>query len=388
MASTLLETAASVRPETNHVATRTVCHVISSNFFGGPEKQILAHCQKLDPSRWRAVVGSFLEGRERVPIIEAARERGIPAFTIDTRFPWSPDAARQLHQSLRRHRVDLLVTHGYKPNAVGFLMRRWKRMPQIAYVRGFTAETWRVRRYETLDRWLLKGGFSRVLCVSEATRQRMIEAGVDPERILAVHNAVEIPTAVLPAPLRGELGIPDSAPLLVAAGRLSAEKGHRFLIDALAKLKQAPQPHAVILGEGREHEPLKKLARLLGVENRLHLVGFRRDVLPCLRAADLVVNPSLTEGLPNVVLEAQSLGVPVVATDVGGVSEIFDGGQTGWLVPAGDPESLADAIRAALSDPGQAEERAAAGRRRIQEQFSFSLQAERLMAVYDDALGR
>lgn len=388
MASTLLEPAASTLPKTERGAPRTVCHLIASNFFGGPEKQILEHCQRLDPTRWQGVVGSFREGRDHVPILEAARERGIPTFTIDTRLPWNPDAARQLHRFLGRHNVDLLVTHGYKPNAVGFLMRRWARVPQIAYVRGFTAETWRVRHYEKLDRWLLKRGFSRVLCVSETTRQQLIQAGIDPERILAVHNAVEVPTAVLPAPLRGELGIPDSAPLLVAAGRLSEEKGHRFLVEALAKLKQAPEPHAVILGEGREHETLKTLARVLGVEDRLHLVGFRRDVLACLSAADLVVNPSLTEGLPNVVLEAQSLGVPVVATDVGGVSEIFDGARTGWLVPAGDPDALARAIRSALSDRERASEKAADGRRRIEEQFSFSLQAARLMAVYDDAVGR
>ncbi len=386
MASTLLEPAA--RPTEGRATPRTVCHLIASNFFGGPEKQILEHCRSLDGSRWQAVVGSFREGRDRVPIIEAARERGIPAFTIDTRIPWSPDAARQLYRSVRRHGVNLLVTHGYKPDAVGFLMRRWTRMPQIAYVRGFTAETWRVRRYEGLDRWLLRRGFSRILCVSETTCQKLVAYGVAPERVMAVHNAVHVPVGIDAAPLREEFGIPEHAPLLVAAGRLSAEKGHRFLVEALAKLKRAPEPHAVVLGEGREQEALRKLARVLGIENRFHLAGFRRDVLACLRAGDVVVNPSLTEGLPNVVLEAQSLAVPVVATNVGGVAEILDGGRTGWLVTPGDPDALAAAIREALADRARAFETAAAGQRRIQEHFSFSLQAERLMAAYDDALGR
>lgn len=387
MASTLLEPAAA-RPKHERTTPRTVCHLIASNFFGGPEKQIVEHCLRLDPSRWQAVVGSFLEGRDRVPIIETAREHGIPAFTIDTRLPWSPDAARQLHQSLRRHHVDLLVTHGYKPDAVGFLMRRWSRMPQIAYVRGFTAETWRVRRYEDLDRWLLRRGFSRVLCVSETTCRKLVDYGVPPERVMAVHNAVDVPANIEPAPLRAEFGIPEHAPIVVAAGRLSAEKGHRFLVEALAKLKHDPQPHLVVLGEGREREPLTKLARVLGVENRLHLAGFRRDVLASLRAADVVVNPSLTEGLPNVVLEAQALAIPVVATNVGGVSEILDGERTGWLVAPGDPEALAAAIRDALADRSRAAQKAAAGQRRILERFSFSLQAERLMAAYDDAVGR
>jgi glycosyltransferase involved in cell wall biosynthesis len=387
MGTTLLEPAAGPRRQGERATPRTVCHLIASNFFGGPEKQILEHCRRLDPARWQPVVASFREGRERVPIIEAARARQISTFTIDTRLPWNPDAARQLFAYVRRHHVDLLVTHGYKPDAVGFLMRRWSRVPQIAYVRGFTAETWRVRRYEDLDRWLLRRGFTRVLCVSEKTRHLLIEHGIAPGRVLAVHNAVEIPGDVEPAPLRAELGIPEQAPLLVAAGRLSAEKGHRFLVEALAKLKQKPEPHVIILGEGRESEALNRLARVLGVDNRIHLVGFRRDVLACLKAADVVVNPSLTEGLPNVVLEALSLEIPVVATEVGGVSEILNAGQTGWLVPAANVDALAGAIREALGDRARAREMAANGRRRIEEQFTFALQAERLMAVYDDAVG-
>ena len=390
MGTTLVEPAAERATALGRArrAPRTVCHLISSNFVGGPEKQILEHCRRLDPDRWRAVLGSFREGRTAVPVIDAARELGLPAFAIDTRIPWSPDAARQLHRSLREHRVDLLVTHGYKPNAVGFLMRRWSRIPQIAYVRGYTAETWRVRRYETLDRWLLRRGFSRVLCVSEATRRFLTEHGVSASRIFTLHNAVNVPALLPPAPLREEFSIPADVPLIVTAGRLSAEKGHRFLVEALARQKRKPSPHLVLLGEGRERESLWRLARSLGVDPRVHLAGFRKDVLACLRAGDLVVNPSLTEGLPNVILEAQALEIPVVATNVGGVSEILDGGRTGWLVPAGDVAALAQAMSDVLANPTQARQRAEAGLARIKSHFSFELQAERLMETYDDIAGR
>lgn len=377
----------SERPKTSAAPPRTVCHLIASNFYGGPEKQILEHCTRLDPGRWRAVVGSFLEGRDRVAVIEAARERGLPTFLIETGSPWSPGAAVQLGRFLHRHRADLLVTHGYKPNAVGVLTRRFLGIPQIPYVRGYTAETWRVRRYESLDRFLLARAFPRVACVSESTRRMLIARGVPAPRIVPVHNAVEVRRGTAPAPLRDEFRIPPGAPLLVAAGRLSAEKGHRFLIEALARLDGPLPPHAVILGEGREQERLWGLARALEISQRVHFAGFRAAPLPCLAAADLVVNPSLTEGLPNVVLEAQSLGVPVVATEVGGVGELIDPGRTGWLAPAGDPAALAHAIREALSDPERARSVGAAGRSHVEESFSFPRQAERLMALYDDAVG-
>jgi glycosyltransferase involved in cell wall biosynthesis len=392
MATTLLDPAGLAGPvpavEFSRTAPRIVVHLIASNFFGGPEKQIIEHCTRLDPERWRAVVGSFREGRPRVEVEEAARVRGLPTFLIDTVSPFSPGGPVEVARQVRRHGADILVAHGYKSTAVGYLARKLRRVPVLPFVRGYTAETARVRLYEKLDRLLLRRAFPRVVCVSETTRRLLIRHGVHPERIVTIHNAVEVEEGVVPANLRDEFRIPPGIPVLVAAGRLSVEKGHRYLIEALRRMPAETVPHLMLLGEGRERDRLRELARALDVSHRVHFAGFHSNPYPFFAAADLVVNPSLTEGLPNVVLEAQALGVPVVATDVGGVGELVLHEETGWLVEAGNPDALARTILTALADPSRARLIAKAARERVREFFSFAGQAERLMALYDEAIGR
>jgi glycosyltransferase involved in cell wall biosynthesis len=367
---------------------RVVCHLIASNFYGGPERQIVEHCSRLDPARWRPVVGSFRENRTRVDVVEKARDRGIAAFLIDTRWKFSPDALRQLHRVLSRFGVDLLVTHGYKANLVGYLGARFPRLPQVPFARGFTGEDANIRTYERIDRFVLKR-FRTVFCVSEALGRDLGDRGRRGRRMITVHNGVDpVPAGQIAAvDLHREFGIPAGAPVLAAAGRLSPEKGQRFLIEALSRLpREHAGAHLVLLGSGVEQPALERLALELGVGDRVHFAGFRTGILGYLKAADLVVNPSLTEGLPNVLLEAHVAGTPVVATRVGGVPELVIAGETGWLVEPGDPGALARALAEALDDPGKAREMADAARRRVETVFSFELQTRHLVRAYEDVL--
>lgn len=378
-------------PDRDHPSARpsapvVVCHLVASNFLGGPEKQIIEHCTRLETSRWTPVIGSFRENRDVVAVTRAARKRGLATFLIDTRSPFSPLSIWQLRGELERLGVDLLITHGYKSNLVGLFASRPLGIPQVPFIRGYTAENWRIRRYETVDRFLVKR-FPRVLCVSEITRSQLADSGVPAARIETVHNAVDAATEIRPTPFRDEFGIPKDAVVLAAAGRLSTEKGHRFLIAALGLLSSSPPVHLVLFGSGREESRLRTQAEALNLAPRVHFAGFRDGIPGYLAAADLVVNPSLTEGLPNVVLEAMAAAAPVVATSVGGVPEIVAPGRSGWLVPPGEPEALARAIEEALREPDRARDMGLEARREVQRRFSFEIQAERLTRVYADALG-
>ncbi|MBM3317011.1 MAG: glycosyltransferase [Candidatus Eisenbacteria bacterium] len=368
-----------------------VCHLVASNFAGGPEKQIVELSARLRERGWRAIVGSFRENRPSVEVIERARARGLETFLVDTRSPFSPAAAGQLARFLTGCGAEILVTHGYKSNLVGYLARRRARVLQVPMVRGYTAENRRVRAYEWLDRRLLRR-FESLLCVSAATRELLARRGVERDRIQVLPNGVESAGETTPADPVGEFGLPRGARVLVAAGRLSAEKGHRGLVEAMRLLAGADPPIClVILGEGREAPALARQIASGGLEGRVVLAGFRPDIRPYLAAADLVVNPSLTEGMPNVVLEAMAAGAPVLATDVGGVGELIDPGRTGWLAPPGDAGALAEAIAAALADPARARALARAGAARAAESFSFEKQAERFAqfcAALRDKVGR
>jgi glycosyltransferase involved in cell wall biosynthesis len=363
-----------------------VCHLIASNFAGGPEKQIVELSTRLPALGWPTVIGAFRENRPTVEVIENARARGVPTFLIDTRSGFSPLAAWHLARILKRHGVTLLVTHGYKSDLVGRLATAGTRVVQVPMVRGYTAEDWKVRLYERIDRGLLRR--SRiVLCVSAATQEMLVRLGVARERVRVLHNAVDDDRAPVPLNLTEEFGLPRDARVLVAAGRLSPEKGHRHLVEAMARLKDHDPPIVlVILGSGRERERLREQIAAAGLAGRVVLGGFRADVLRCIAGADLIVNPSLSEGLPNVVLEALALSRPVVATDVGGVSELITSGQTGWLVPPAHPAALAEAITAALDDAPRTRALAEAGRRRVAMSFSFSGQAKRFADLCPELL--
>lgn len=365
-----------------------VCHLIASNFAGGPEKQIVELSTRLPALGWPVVIGAFRENRPTVEVIENARARGVPTFLIDTRSNFSPLAAVQLARHLRRHRVTLLVTHGYKSNLIGRLATAGTRVTQVPMVRGYTAEDWKVRLYERIDRGLLRRAPS-VLCVSAATREMLVRQGVARERIRVLHNAVDDEISPAPLNLAESFGLPPGARVIVAAGRLSPEKGHRYLVEAMGRTpERVPPAVLVILGSGREAERLGQQIAAAGLTGRVVLGGFRADVLRCLAGAELVVNPSLTEGMPNVVLEALALNRPVVATDVGGVRELITAGETGWLVPPADPGALAGAITEALDDAPRARARAEAGRRRVAASFSFSGQARRFAELCPELLER
>ena len=213
----------------------------------------------------------------------------------------------------------------------------------------------------------------------------LAQRGFESKRLTVVHNAVDcdLADATPQLDLRTAFGLPGKAHVLVAAGRLSPEKGHRVLLEAMAQLAtQHPPLHLVLLGDGSEANHLRRHAEQLSIGARIVFAGFRRDALACIAGADLVVNPSLSEGLPNVLLEAFSLGKAVVATDVGGTSELVQNGHTGWLVPSGDATALATAIRSAFSDASTRATLAGNARRRVEQDFSFAEQAQVLMQFY------
>jgi len=202
-----------------------------------------------------------------------------------------------------------------------------------------------------------------------------------------LRNAIAPPRQVVPLDLRTTYRLVPTARLIVAAGRLSPEKGHRHLLAALALLRDEQPPVClVLLGAGQAQGRLAAQIERAGLADRVRFAGFQREILPHLAGADLLVHPSLSEGLPNVLLEAFAVQCPVVATGVGGVPELVVPGETGRLVPPADPQSLAAAIREALAHPEATRTMAAAGRQRILADFSFQQQTAQFIDICAAAL--
>jgi glycosyltransferase involved in cell wall biosynthesis len=354
-----------------------IVHLTASSFFGGPERQMLGLAGTL-PGDYSTSFLSFAEGGRCRPFLGEARRTGFDAAELTHDFPHVRLCIRELTAFLRGNFVDVLVTHGYKSNILGRPAARAANVPIVSVSRGWTSENVKVWCYEALDRMHLRF-VDRVVCVSYRQAERVLRAGVAPERIRIIRNGARLGTFESLDPsgrdrLRGLAG--GDGPVILAAGRLSSEKGLRVLIEAAPQIMNAvPDARFVICGEGAERGVLEHAIQSLGLADRVRLVGFRDDLDTLIPFASVVALPSFTEGLPNIALEAGAASVPVVATAVGGNPEVVRDGVTGFLVPPGNPTALAGRLVELLQRPDWAKSLGLAGRRRMQECFTFEAQA-------------
>ena len=284
----------------------------------------------------------------------------------------------------------MLLCHGYKANIVGRVAARRAGIPAVAVSRGWTGENRKVKAYEWLDRRHLRF-MDRVVCVSDGQAAKVRRWCRVPEsRIAVVRNSARLSTFenVDPDSRRTLLGVfPSDTALsrvVLAAGRLSPEKGFGVLVDAAATVCRAhPKAGVVIFGEGVLRPELEAQISARGLTGRVVLPGFRTDLDSLITAADVVVLPSFTEGLPNVALEASAAGVPVVATAVGGTPEVIADDETGFLVPPGEPDLIARKVVALLTDSELRSRMGGAGKRRMRDVFTFDAQAAAYLKLFD-----
>lgn len=367
-----------------------VAELAGSSSYGGGERYLELLCDRLDRARYRTLVICPEPG----PFVGRMKERGVETHLVHLAPLFNPLALWRLTRLLARERVTILQTHGARANFYGRIAGRLAGVPVIISTIHNSLKDYEV---SPLKRWvyalLLRLTLSlvhRIICVSDATRCDLIdECPAAEAKTQTVYNGVD--PSVFPArphrqKVRQELGIPQG-PVLVTIGRLTEQKGHRYLLRAFPGLLSTwPQLCCVFVGEGELHDALHHLAIDLGVERACRFVGVREDIADILAAADLFVLPSLSEGFPFVLLEALAMGRPVVASRVNGVPELIEDHKTGLLVPPRDPQALARAIRDMLSDPATASKLGAAGRALVQERFTVDRMVANTTATFDAAM--
>jgi glycosyltransferase involved in cell wall biosynthesis len=319
-------------------------------------------------------------------------ERGLETIMLRHDTPHLAAMVREVAQRLREWRADILCCHGYKADIVGLLAARWAGLPAIAMSHGWTAETWKVRRYEALDRSFLRR-MERVLCVSEAQAAKVRQSGVRDERVVVSRNAIRAQRfeSVDPDGRRALEAMFPQAParIVVSAGRLSPEKGFGILVEAAAIVARSdPGAGFIHFGDGPLRETIRRRIQAIGLEHRFILAGFHDDLDRFLPHCDLSVLPSFTEGLPTVVLESYAAGVPVVATAVGGTPEVVADGVDGYLVPPGDPIALARRVLDLLRADEKRRQMGMVGRQRIRAEFTFEARARRFLEVCEEVVTR
>jgi glycosyltransferase involved in cell wall biosynthesis len=367
-----------------------VMHLRASNFVGGPERQILEHLRQSESETMHFSLCCFQENGCATELETLAGSYGLDCTCVTAARPFDLGTIRQLARIIRESKVDLLVTHGYKPNLLGRIASWIERIPTVAVSRGWTYESRRVRFYEFLDRIFLRLA-DAVVAVSEGQRQKILACGVRPAKVRVIHNAIDLTTYPGPAEksIRVELGIPQDAILVATAGRLSPEKNHLGLVEAARLvLAKMPDVYFVVFGEGFLRPELEKAVADAGIKHRFLLPGFRSNVRSLLYEIDIFVLPSHTEGLPNVVLEAFACRKPVVATSVGGTPEVVQHGDNGILVPAGDMRQFALAVLDLVYEPDLRQKMGENGYEHVLTAFGYLGQTDAYTDIYSELLGK
>src|SRR4051794_34739374 len=373
---------------------RSIFFYTDSSVLGGAEKAMFMLLESLllespDRGEWRPTL--LLDDQPGAELLaERAAALEVPVRLVGP-LPLGLGGARgvpALARLLRRERPAVFHAHMSSPVAC-----KWGLAAAVAARVPAVLGTGQGGGYEPPDRspyWQL-----RVLA-RRGGRYPALSPDIAPggggglgwprAKIDVVYNAVDLARVEVEAPpgLREQLGGSDARPLVLTPARLDAQKGHRVLFEAIA---QIPEATFLLAGEGPERKPLEALAAELGIAGQVRFLGRREDVPQLLAACDVFALPSLYEGSSLAVLEAMAAGIPVVSSAIGGTDEVIEGGRSGLLVPPGDSDALAAALRRVLGDPGLRTSLAARARERVEDGLTREQMAARVSGVYRELLG-
>ncbi len=362
-----------------------ILQVITTSEFGGAQDVVLNICKALKEHYEIYVIttpGGIL--------IEQLRARGVAVYTIPIERNNNPRVIWSLRSIIREIDPDLIHTHdaraAFVVSIAALLAGAYPLLYHVHLFNRWRAQSGYMRLLDKVSCKLC----SRIVTCSDHLREYLAEAqGIDPEMLVAIPNCVDTrkftPRETSETMLPWKL--PEDAFVLLCCARLTENKGIVHLLRALARIKIThPQVHLVLAGDGELRGELQSTARALGIAESVHFAGFIADVRSVLAKCDAYIQPSLVEGLPISVLEAMSMGKPVVATAISGTPEIVRNRQTGLCVPAADAGALCEAITRVIEYPDAREAMAREGKRLVRREYSLGSLHDRLCSLYSELL--
>lgn len=322
----------------------------------------------------------------------------IPEFRLNSFYDLH--TARQVGRFgryLRKHEIDVVHTHDFYTNVFGMAGAALARVPVRIASRRESAV--RPESQRLVERGAYRAAHA-VVANCEDVRQQLIREGVPAQKVRTIYNGLDL-ARVQPAQtnrheILSSLNLPEQARFVTIMANMRAHvwnpepacyKDHPTFLRAAKRIHESvPDAAFIIAGEGEMKEATQELARSLGIADRTFFIGRCQDVGSVLSISDVCVLSSSSEGFSNAILEYMAAGRPVVATDVGGAREAIIHGETGYLVPTGDHEQLADHVIELLRDPENAQSLGAAGKRRVNEKFSSLKQLQNVESLYNELL--
>ncbi len=418
-----------------------VTHLISGSEAGGSRFQVLSLLEELTKNQTgnqtinktinktenRAVgdidveLVSLMEG----PLTEDARERGLPIQVFPMKNICDFSVLKPLTRYLADSGSDILHTHGVRANFIGRLTQKFMatELKPVLFSTVHSSiyydykNSWKRFIYPPLEK-SMRGSVTQFIAVSQGLYRELQSDGIAEDRLSLIPNGIytdkfnsktgekkrsgvdcvgsEDEPRSSGDILRSELGIPKDAGVILSVGRLVPVKGHSYLLQGFSRLLQdennkqnennGQNLYLVLVGDGPDQDKLSRQGEELSISDRLIFAGYRKDIPDFFDMADLFALPSLMEGMPIILLEAMAAGLPLVASDVGGVPEVVTHEQTGLLVPSADPDSLADALERLWQSAELRHNLSGTARDVVEEEYHFSRVVNDTLELYQQTL--
>ena len=361
-----------------------ILQVVNSLECGGAEKMVI-HLSKGQIDKGNHVVILCLGVRGE--LAKEAEEKGVKVFHFNKQFGFDLRIVFKLVKFINKNDFDLIHTHNMRPLIYGSLASRFIRKPVINTRHGSAKK---------VTKPFIWNSNNRIILISNDSKRELLKYNKSIKvPVSVVYNGINLNEFNSESlgqhnrELRKGIGISESSFIIGIVARLSVEKDHATLIKAFKLVfEQKGNVDLFIVGDGSVRQSLEVLVSELNIKSNVKFLGFRDDIPQVLHMFDVFVLSSLTEGVSLTLLEAMAASKPIVATNVGGNSEVVIDMETGLLVPSKDPQSMADAILKILSDKEMSERMGKAGRKRVEEVFNLERMVDAYIEVYDNVIAK
>lgn len=363
-----------------------ILQLISSEGKYGAETMLLCLVKSLALLGHENVIGVFRNSHcPHTEVAEAARLEGLKVEIIPCDGKIDRRAVDVIRHCLQIHSIDLVHTHGYKANFYGYLAARGKGVPAVAtYHLDWPDRGLALRLYHLFDRLVVRR-FGKIAAVSEAVARSLRRSGVPSAKIVTIDNGIDLSPFAQARPILQEEISERPDALIGLVGRLTPQKGCEYFLRAAQRvLIDFPRTLFVLVGEGPDRRKLEELVRDLNIAERVIFAGHREDMPDVYASLDILVLPSINEGLPMTLIEAMAAARPVIATPVGAIPKLIIPEQTGLLVNPRDPVGLAAALGRLISNPDLRHRLGRDGQAWVMRRFSAEAMAQQYAEIYQE----
>lgn len=359
-----------------------VLHLISSGGFYGAERVLLNLAKDKNIT---AIVGGIKNlHNPHLEVIEEAGRMGLQTVVFESKGRFDRSTIKAIANFMRQNKVQIVHTHNYKSNLLGLLAARAAKSPIVATVHGFTKASRAVNFYESVDRFILKKYFNRVVVVNGDVFPGLLKKDIIPNGIdLQLFNK----EAAGRDEFRERYGIKEGDIVIGTVGRLSREKNQRLFLKAAREILQTRKNvKFVIVGDGLEEHTLKIFVKQNNMGEHVIFTGLIKDAAPVYKSFHIFVLTSTTEGVPLTILEAMASKVPVVATRVGGIGQMIQHQKTGLLIDSNDLKGLVRCIDRLLHEPLTVKMMIDQAYAHVAKEYSIDAMQEKYRKVYEEVL--